>query len=301
MPEMSPPSDPAAIGHWITSAPMRALVAAFGGELPELPTGKLLIWLDEFSARHWDFRAGAERFEARDWTGSAAESALIMDAARALGLVVPQPPRRDSYDHLLVLGGLAQGCLQRAAYAARLVSDGLKVGAVAALGSFRPCGPAERALLAKQTDCHEVDALDQGVRDAFGLTASAATRTGSDGPVGPRSWSHHIYRLDGGPRVHVLAAPASGHRANTADTYEFWAEELSLGIGATVLIVTTPIYVPFQHCDAVRILGCDVETIGLDQALLPAAMRQEPFSAGRHLQEVRSAIRSMHRLYDATI
>ncbi|HWS33855.1 MAG TPA: hypothetical protein VN408_14080 [Actinoplanes sp.] len=286
----------------MTSPPMRALVEAFGGCLPELPTGELLGWLDDFSAMHWDFRRGAERFEAREWAASAGQADVIMEAARELGLVTPRAPARDGYDHLLVLGGLAQGCLQRTAYAALLIGNGLTVGEVAALGSFRPCTPAELTRLGTADDRFEVDALDQGVREAFRLT-EPSSRSGSSGPLVPESWRHDTYRPAGGPPVHVLAAPASGHRANTADTYEFWADRLHFTPGSTVLIVTTPIYVPFQHCDAVRILtglaGCEVETVGLDQALLPPGSRTEPFSAGRHLQEVRSAIRSMHRLHDS--
>ncbi|SDS39514.1 hypothetical protein SAMN04489716_0693 [Actinoplanes derwentensis] len=281
---------------------MRALVAAFGGVLPDLATGPLLEWLDEFSALHWDFRNGAERFEARDWDGAPELNALVLDSARALGLVVPRAPARDGYDHLLVLGGLTAACLQRTAYAALVIAGGLTVGEVAALGSFRPLNPAELARLGADGDRYEVDALDLGVREAFGL-ATPSTRRGSEGPPAPESWRHDTYEPAGRTPVHVLAAPASGHRANTADTYEFWADRLRVQPGSTVLIVTTPIYVPFQHGDAVRILsgiaGCHVETVGLDQDRLAPGMRGEPFSPGRHLQEIRSAIRSMHRLYES--
>jgi hypothetical protein len=62
-----------------------------------------------------------------------------------------------------------------------------------------------------------------------------------------------------------------------------------------VLVVTTDLFVPFQHCDAVRLLGlpygCAVETVGFDTSTTVRTFEL--------LQEVRSAIRSMRALADA--
>ncbi len=95
-----------------------------------------------------------------------------------------------------------------------------------------------------------------------------------------------------------MAAPSaepSVRRADTSDTYRFWAGEHHPGPGDAVLIVTSPIYVPFQHADALRLLtlpyGCAVDTVGFD-----AAQRSGP---ERYLQEIRSAVRSMRKLHDA--
>ncbi|MGX6603382.1 hypothetical protein ACWKSP_14760 [Micromonosporaceae bacterium Da 78-11] len=46
--------------RWASSPPMRDLVAAFGGTLPDLGAGALLAWLDDFSAEHWDFRSARQ-------------------------------------------------------------------------------------------------------------------------------------------------------------------------------------------------------------------------------------------------
>lgn len=58
--------------------------------------------------------------------------------------------------------------------------------------------------------------------------------------------------------------------------------------------MTRPVYRPFQHADAVRVLrlghGCGIGTVGLPGG---RTVRQ-------HLQEVRSALLSMRELYRAT-
>lgn len=288
------------IVEWIHSAPVRELVTVFGGRHPGTGSGSatstdtrsasgsedLLAWLDDFSATHWDFRGGRERPEAREPDLDPDTARLVVEAARRLGMVEAVPPPHRSYQHLIVLGGLAHACLRRTGYAAHLIRSGLTVtGGIAALGSLRPLSKAERDTLATigVTDCAtEVDALEAGVRRAFGSGRSAP----------------------GAASVRVLAAPSSEptvRRAHTADTQRFWAGQVRLSPGDRVLVVTAPIYVPFQHCDAIRTLGvpygCAIDTVGVDPALADAPL-PEPFpTPGRYLQEVRSAIRSMRALH----
>lgn len=56
--------------------------------------------------------------------------------------------------------------------------------------------------------------------------------------------------------------------------------------------MTTDIYVPFQHCDAIRVLGlsanCGIDTVGADGSASAAP--------GPYLQEIRSAVRAMRNL-----
>jgi hypothetical protein len=56
-------------------------------------------------------------------------------------------------------------------------------------------------------------------------------------------------------------------------------------------VVTTDLFVPFQHCAAVRVLGlsfgCIVDTIGFDRARSPY---EPPPRATELLQEIRSTI-----------
>ncbi|MET8907470.1 hypothetical protein [Micromonospora sp. NPDC004551] len=300
----------AGIGAWVGSPPMRALVGHFGGDWPAGDLGAVLAGLDGFSARHWDFRAGRERPEAREPAFDPATVGLVHEVAAALGLVRSLPPTLPRYAHLLVLGGLAHACLRRTAYAAHLARTATGVaGEVAVLGSFRALSPVESRLLA-DAGVHgcatEVDALDAGVRLAFGVDApSEETGEAADHPH--RAWSSRTYRPAGLPPVRVLAAPSGEpdrRRAHTADTQRFWAGHVRLREGDPVLMVTAPIYVPFQHCDALRTLavpfGCGIDTVGVDPALAaPVGVPEPTLTPGRYLQEIRSALRSMRALHTA--
>ncbi|GAB3154472.1 hypothetical protein GCM10027290_49030 [Micromonospora sonneratiae] len=307
------------IAAWVDSEPVRDLVHAFGGRCPEGDLTGTLSWLDDFSAEHWDFRGGRERPDAREPDLAPRTVELVLAAARSLGMVEPAPPPHRVYQHLIVLGGLAHACLRRTGYAAHLLRSGLTVtGEVAVLGSFRPLTPAEQGNLATidMTGCAtEVDVLDTAVRLTFGH----ATPTESDGEdfsdedtgtdAEPHcSWSVRSYLDDAGPPVRVLAAPSSEpavRRAHTADTQRFWAGQARLSPGDRVLMVTAPIYVPFQHCDAVRTLGlpygCGIDTVGVDPALTVAPLPEPTLTAGRYLQELRSAIRSMRALHSSIV
>jgi hypothetical protein len=306
---------------WISAPPMRALVAAFDGAVPDLPTGGLLDWLAAFSAAHWDFR----RMEAEKRAMPAATAVerdqvagvefkpgtveLVLAAAEALGQVTAVPPAHTSYDHVAILGGLAAACLQRTEYAAHLVRGGLETTTMAALGSFRPLStvdendrPAELTVLGEPAG-YEFDAMEIGIRRAFGVEQPVQRRS-SEGAVVPGSWRVHTYRYEPGRRVDVLAAPAGAgaRRATTPDTYAFWAADVGVGAGDRVLVVTTPLYVPFQHSDAVRILrdrGCTVETIGFAGDALDAAPGYVAPTPDKYLQEIRSGIRSMRDLVRA--
>ncbi|MFI5841706.1 hypothetical protein ACIA8K_18550 [Catenuloplanes sp. NPDC051500] len=292
----------AEVRAWLTAPPLRELVAAFGGDLPD---AGVETWLDDFSARHWDFRraGNVERDQVRPPDFDHLTAATVRAAATALGLATARPPSRGHYDHVLILGGLGRACLQRVAYTAALFEAGLTAGQVAALGSFRPLSGAERAEPGLADATHEVDAMEVAVRAAFGVARQPEVEC-EDGVFGHDSWA--VRTFGGAPEVHVLAAPSSDperRRAHTPDTYDFWARRFRVDAGQHVLVVTSPIYVPFQHCDAIRMLGlpygCVVETIGFDP--VRAVPPQPPAASGtdRYLQEIRSAVLSMGRLLNA--
>ncbi|MFC0003044.1 hypothetical protein [Micromonospora siamensis] len=297
------------IDRWLASPELRGLVRRFGGRWPAGDLGAVLAGLDDFSARHWDFRAGAERPDAREPALDPVTIRLVRAAADALGLVRPAPPAHPGYRHLVVLGGLAHACLRRVAYAGHLLSTVEITGEVAVLGSCRPLSVPERQVLdaADVPGCAtEVDVLDLAVRRSFRV-AEPAEEDGYDGGHPHHSWSSRTYRRAGLPAVRVLAAPSSEpdrRRAHTADTQRFWAEHVRLRAGDRVLMVTAPIYVPFQHCDALRTLalpyGCGVDTVGVDPRLAVSVPVPEPtLTPGRYLQEIRSAIRSLRALHAA--
>ncbi|MFI7077514.1 hypothetical protein ACIBO1_09485 [Micromonospora sp. NPDC049903] len=291
---------------------MRDLVDAFGGTVPvptgETATSSLLAWLDDFSDGCWNFRGGAERPAAREPDLTPEGRALVLSAAEALGLVQVAKPLHQRYTHLIVLGGLARACLQRNSYAAALLAGGF-VGRpeVAALGSFRPLTEPEQALLTEHGTAGgetEMDAMDAGVQRYLGLREPDDDES-SLAPNPHLSWRIRTYRREGAPTVRVLAAPSGDptRRANTADTQRYWAERLRLTPQDRVLVVTSAIYVPFQHADAIRTLGVpfgvEVDTVGVEADWSHEPTLHQPVTPGKYLQEIRSGIRSMRWLVAA--
>lgn len=296
-----------AMAAWAYSAALADLVDHFGGGPVPQPLDAGLRYLDDFSAAVWDFRGGRERHQSVAPEFSADTVDRVRRHAGTLGLSGPADhsrPRR--YDHVLVLGGRARACVLRSRFAAELLRAGVTAGDVVGLGSLRPVDDAERRHAADlgghpaDTLATEFDAMDLALTDAFELTtATATTKMGGVPPDDPRTgWRVRTY--PGTPRVRLLAAPSSQpqlRRANTADTLTFWARTAGITAAHRLLLVTSALYVPFQHCDAVRVLGlpfgCAVDTVGTEQP--PGT------DAATLLQEIRSAIRSMMLLHRAFV
>lgn len=299
---------PAAIEAWARSETVTTLVRAFGGEPPaDVALGDLLAWLDAFSDR-WDFRAGVERDLAGAGEFDARTQALIERSALTLGIAGEQPPPAGHYDHMLILGGLVRGCLARPLHAAKLIADGtVTTDSVTALGGYRRLGPRELGLLdevvgTRLTD--EFEGMDAGVRRAFGVERPLRER-GEPAEIEGAAWRVREYESADGLPLRVVAAPSRtpGRRANTADTYAWFALELAqLRPGQRILLVTTRIYVPFQHADAVRMLalphGVEITTEGMDPGAIDERLEQ-PFTPANRLQEVRSTIRALRALHAA--
>jgi hypothetical protein len=87
----------------------------------------------------------------------------------------------------------------------------------------------------------------------------------------------------------AVSADRPTRPANTVETYDYFVDSNTTEPGETMLLITSAIYVPYQHLDAVRALGAhglELETIGL----ISTPARLHPASAYR--QEIRSMIRS---------
>lgn len=295
----------AAIAGWIGSPPMADLLECFGGSIAPGPLDPVLHRLAAFSAEHWDFRRGLERYQMARLNFAPDLDARIRAAVHALGFVGPARPAFDRYDHVLVLGGGIRVLHARVEHTARLLTEGLVAGRVGGLGSLRETIDREKREAVKLglgEQKTEAQVMDTALRNALGLGDPDATRDGVN--RAGQDWWLHSYGSGHG-RVHALAAPASrpGQRANTADTLAGWAELVARPEpDHRILVVTSDADVPFQHCDAVRVLGvpygCGVETVGLDPDI--TARWLVPLSSTQLLQEVNSAIRSM-RLLSETI
>lgn len=301
----------AGISHWIGSPALAALVAEFSESGETMPTGSLtgsLAWLDEFSAR-WDYRAGRERNLAAETEFGRETANLVLAAADALGLRGSRPPAASRYEHVLILGGLVRACIARPLHAAALLSSGdVSARRVVALGGYRPLGGNELPLAQTlDLDEHndEFDVMDAGVRRAFAL-GEPVRESGESSDVVGASWRLRDYETSDGLQVSVVAAPSSEpgvRRANTPDTYRWFASEVAhLEPGERLLIVTTAIYVPFQHANALRMFalpfGAVVDTVGVEPGEFDARLAQT-FLPHQYLQEVRSTIRALRELSDA--
>lgn len=313
---------PHAVASWVTSAPVRALVASFARDLADhalvrdLAHGdqaaapQLLDRLAAYSTR-WDTRRGRERDQAGALPMTPRQRATVLAAAGALGMRGANRRRFRRYDHLLILGGALRGCVARTAHAADLVRSGRVhvTRGVTALGGYRPFSPAEReaaaACGAPPELTEEFAALDHHTRAAFGLGEPTET-LGSPGPLGRDAWRVRHYAPPPPPRVRVVAAPSSApatRRANTADTYAFFTDHLAaLHPGARLLVVTAAINVPAQHAGAVRHFtvpyGAEVDTVGTPPDAAPPPLRHHP-TATEYLQETRSTILALRDLLRA--
>jgi hypothetical protein len=295
-----------ALRGWVTSPPLRVLADASGWDWPgETDTLALLDRLAELSA-DWDFRGDKERnfigAEPAEVRGRKIPDDLVLSAARALGLVDAVAVTGRKFSHLIVLSGLVSACVNRTHRASELLRGGLAADAVVVLGAHRALGGKEPQQardegLGDLND--EADAIVAATRKAFELGPPLVSEESSPRPDPGQAAAFHSARARyQWPSVEAVIAPSSeprARRANTADQLRHWAELAGAGSEHDVLILTTQIYVPYQHMETVRVLGlergCGVYSCGVDAAssLLP---RATPFAGRDYLQEIRSALRA---------
>jgi hypothetical protein len=301
----------AGVWRWVTAPEFMTLVQRCAGPTLRSSTD-LRSWLaalDDFSEA-WDFRKGRERDGAAIASLSAEVETDALTAADRFGLRSgPTRPPGDRYDHCLVLGGLVRACAIRPRWAARLVHDGVDMRTVTAIGALRQLSSQERELARPTALAHvtsEFEALDEGMRRAFQITAAPEVDGRHVEGEPNRGWLTHRYCTDDDRRVDVVAAPSTVpevRRANTADAFVWWAERIAkLQPEHRVLLVTSSIYVPFQHADALRTLaasyGCGIDTVGVPSAIT-AGMAAQIFTSANYLQEIRSTIRSFRLLVES--
>lgn len=287
------------IRDWIESAPLSELLTYWGGAPPrDGSPRKLLAWLDAFSAEHWDHRGGRERNLAFDARLSVEQDAAALRLCPQLGLA-PGRPSRERYDAVVMTGGMVRAGVVKPRFVRSLIDGGLRCDRIVFLGAHRAFAGDEHELtrmLGIGGD-DEVHAMAEGMEAAFKLEGRVERSEGH----GHARATTVSWPTPGLPRCEVIGAPSGApehRRANTADTFEYFARE-AVGV-ASVLVVTTPIYVPYQAAVAVSTLGLgagmSVETIGTDAASSDLGELTQPFRAQHHLQELRSAIRGFREM-----
>ena len=307
----------AEITAWVRSAPLRSLITAFGGTLAAESLAAQLAYLDEFTASAWNFRhrtgdGPKERNQVDADAVSGPDEALVMDAADALGLVRPRPPRYRDYDHVLMLGGLVRANLWRTAYAAHLLNHGISAGDVTAITAYRDLARNDEDPSADEFRLletfglprrdYEWEVMEDGLRRAFDLPGFTVERESDASAEGAQRFRVASAGA-AGRRVSLIVAPAlePGRRANTADGYRYWADQVQhVKPGERILAVTTCIYVPYQHAIALQHLalpfGCSVDTVGIDFAAIGDDPNPQRFRGAHYLLEIRSALLAYRRL-----
>lgn len=287
----------ALIEDWINRPSLRKLVEAFDGTWPDGDLEHVVAQLVEFS-EVWDYRGGTQSrlmFHEDSGTPDPFED-LTYEAADELGLMNPRPPSDDNYDYLLILGGLATGVEPRVQYASQLVEQGLNVRhQIAGLGSYRELYDKELSVSRRYAPRgqHEIEHLAAMMAAILGGSNGVGDLVSAYPVTNAGVWELPQTRTDRPRLVAYSAANAlsSNRPANTAETYDLFLDAASVVSGETALLVTSSIYVPYQHLEAVRVLGArqlEIETVGL----VATSLHRHPATAYR--QEVRSALRSAH-------
>lgn len=304
---------------WLRSPALADLVARFGSEAPaHLTTPKLGAWLLDFSER-WDFRqlqqgtlaedtGERSRWLITDTSLTESQRDVIQAAARELGLIGVEFPKKNAYDFVWVLGGARLSNLLRPRFAAHLVADhALRCGAIALLAAARPVSSTERPA----TDTYapeaetEFDLINRGAEIAFNMPHAFTEERHDDAKNTNQSWIIRRYGAIGDfPPILSMSAPSSApqmRRANSADTYEFFFRHVQVHAGSSLLLITSQIYVPYQQLEAIRTVALrhDVvlETVGFP--LEWSGDLQGMNQPGNYLQEIRSTIQSANRFFRA--
>ena len=297
------------VDNWATVLRDSGVVALFSasaaGTLGQLTGPTLLDALDSFAAAHWDLRGGRERNLALPRVLSANQSAAIDLVAADLGLDGTAAPRQASYDSVVMTGGMVRAGIVKPRYLRELYESGLAWEEGVFLGGFRPFAgdEVELARALGIAGDNEFDAMTAGMRSAFDLGEPdsvepqdvPSTKAASTSDWREDSWAWN------GRTLRVVAAPSSRpahRRANTVDTFRFWASR-ARGI-RSVLVITTPVYVPYQGAVAIEVLGIEfglsVETVAVSETASDLGPHTQQFLSQHRAQELRSAIHGMHSL-----
>lgn len=305
------------IDAWIYKQSLKELIACFGIDSPNNFEPKdQIAWLVEMSDM-WDYRRKqVKAFDSK--TNEAARwlltddnlpeglTALLPWLIDDLGLNVSLKPSKVEYDYVTILGGARYSCYYRTYWSKHLIDTyRLSPKEIVILSGNRLIAESERfatdtyALNAKTEFDLSVCALEK----VYGPLTMIESNVREAADINQSSCIYK-YQNTSGMMVSALSAPSTklGQRANTADSYKFFAEEKRIKKGSKILMVTSPMFVNYQQLEAVRMLSIpyqlDVEVVGFENIDI---FQQLPISTTQYLQEVRSIIQAIDRLYPVLI
>lgn len=289
------------VNRWLATPALRDLVELEGAPWPTGDPASVLGELERFSAV-WDYRSGRSRLIFHDASESRTDrrAQLVYEAARDLGLLDSPAPTMAQPDYLIILGGLATGVEPRARYAAELIERGsVSTSSVVALSSFRPVDERESEAAGRYAPSArtELELIAAMTGLTFGANGDWTITTEGD-PLSDPTRAQEARRWLGQPEITIYAARSSEpdqRPANTMDTYQQFARDVALAEGQELLVITSTIYRPYQHLEALRALGrygVTIETVGV-----PMSRDRPPtHPPSAYLQELRSTLRSARAL-----
>ena len=146
----------------------------------------------------------------------------------------------------------------------------------------------------------EFDLINAGAERAFDLEREYEEKKYCNPNVN-KSWAIRTYiNSQYEFKIQSVSGPSSNpkiRRANSADTFAFFAERQQIKSKSRVLLVTSQIYVPYQQMEAIRTWAIPndiyVETVGfpIEWNIQQKGMMKEV----NYLQEIRSTIQAVNR------
>jgi hypothetical protein len=289
---------------WLQDSAFERLAEIENVQLPE-DSGARLDELLKLSD-HWDFRrkGNKNRWEVNNKNAVIAQSDAVFCAARALGLVDSSLPQGRDFDLLIIPGGGRLSNLYRTRYAAELLSIKnllSKKGKIVGLCGFRDLSQDEKFLAREYYGVGgavtELDLMRASFERVLNIRDWEKVRAGGSGYQRFGVWRGSA---ENGRECWLIEAPSTdlSRRANTADTFEFLVKTVPMPDGSRDLMVTSQIYVLYQHLEAVRSYAekrKDIfETVGLPPTQMPAM--QNINSQANYLQELRATLQALKRL-----
>lgn len=304
------------ISEWLSKESLNKLVEIFGGSMPKNQSLKYLAkWLLEFS-NCWDFRSKQKKAydnkvgEGVRWLVTSndlsdEQKQVVLFAAVELGLTNNSEPENYHYDYVWALGGARLSCLLRCRLAKSVIeTKQSKCKAIVLLTSMRSVADSER----EATDTYareaktEFDLFCASAKLEFCVDDGFIEERYDDPKNSNSSWAVRIYPLENYDII-IVAAPSSeplNRRANSTDTYNFFAKKFLLKDNESILLTTSQIYVPYQHLEAIRSVAIPYN-VNLDTIGYPTewgTTLQSMIEPANYLQEIRSTIQSINHFLE---
>lgn len=293
------------VEQWVRSDALAEMVSVFGKSVPKRADLKSTIsWLNTF-ADEWDYRKkqanGGERWNVAEDNQAFNNRDTIMRCVRTLGLVDIEDPV-ESPDYILPLGGARRSNYVRPLLARKKTDEfGVSNAEIVALSGNRPISEVEKPFLedyAPEAET-EYEAIIKGMENVFGLSEKEYDEEMYQNDNQNLSWSVRTFRETyKGNRLYAVAAPSSDpeRRANSRDTFNFFLDKYRIQPGASLLLVTSCIYVPFQllkFMDLAIERGFYVDCIGVPNSDKEGTAFSQ---MSNYCQETKAAINAIYSL-----